>query len=152
MPTGIFRFFLRSWGQMLLISQIFIWSAKSPDCRSPWSGTLQTLFRALIYMAIVKKFLSVSINYLPWDGSLTSSGRPIMGKLTKNFCKMSNPVGKPDTPPPPPPPPPPPGANHWLVHNPHENIQNNGYSGQWMHVSTAVTRFWQKLTFGLFLP
>ena len=53
-------------------------------------------------MAIVKKFLSVSINYLPWDGSLTSSGRPIMGKLTKKFCKMSNPVGKPDTPPPPP--------------------------------------------------
>ena len=32
---------------MLLIGQIFIWSEKSRDCRSPWSGTLRTLFRAL---------------------------------------------------------------------------------------------------------
>ena len=38
------------------------------------------------------------INYLPRDGSLTSSGRPILGKLTKNFSKMSNPVGKLNTP------------------------------------------------------
>ena len=49
-------------------------------------------------LTIIKKFLSVSINYLPRDGSLTSLGRPILGKLTKNFSKMSNPVGKPDTP------------------------------------------------------
>ena len=49
-------------------------------------------------LTIIKKFLSVSINYLPRDGSLTSSGRPILGKLTKNFTKMSNPVGKSDTP------------------------------------------------------
>ena len=47
---------------------------------------------------IIKKFLSVSINYLPRDGSLTSSGRPIFGKLTKKFSNMSNPVGKSDMP------------------------------------------------------
>jgi hypothetical protein len=47
-------------------------------------------------MAIVnKKILSFSINYLPWDGRLTSSGHPIMGKLTNPVA-----VGKPDIPPP----------------------------------------------------
>jgi hypothetical protein len=31
----------------ILIGQIFIWSAENHHCWSPWSGTLETLFRAL---------------------------------------------------------------------------------------------------------
>jgi hypothetical protein len=44
---------------MLLIGKIFIWSAKSRDCRSAWSGTLRTLFRALLGLP----YIPVKINH-----------------------------------------------------------------------------------------
>jgi hypothetical protein len=46
---------------MLLIGQIFIWSAKSRDCRSPWLATLGTLFRALWYQNSTAVLLNDSI-------------------------------------------------------------------------------------------
>jgi hypothetical protein len=58
--SGIFRIFSWNWGQMLLIGKIFIWSTKSRDCRSAWSGTFGTLFRALVtihYSPIYSYFL-----------------------------------------------------------------------------------------------
>jgi hypothetical protein len=39
----------RTYKQNVSCGQIFIWSAENHDCWLPWSGTLETLFRALSY-------------------------------------------------------------------------------------------------------